>query len=58
MWHFRVGTFAMETQQTQFLCTAELYVTIKNIKISNVVQQYFCGEFMSSSTIHRTQVLA
>jgi hypothetical protein len=58
MWHVRVRTFAMETQQTNFLCTAELNVTLNNIKISNVAQQYFGGEFVSPATVHRTQVLA
>jgi len=29
------------------VCTVELYVTVNNIKIVNVAQKYFYGEFMS-----------
>jgi hypothetical protein len=64
MWHVRVRTFATETQQTRFLFTAELHVTVNSIKISNIAQQqqqqqqHFCGEFMSPATIHRPQDIA
>lgn len=36
----------MEIQQTRVLFIVEKHVTVNNIKISSVAQQYFCGEFM------------
>jgi len=33
------------------LCIVELYVTVNNIKIINVLQKYFYGEFISPETI-------
>jgi hypothetical protein len=35
----------------RFVCTVELHVTVNNIKILDVPQQYFYGKFISPATI-------
>jgi len=46
-----VTIISIERKTMVSLCIVELYVTVNNIKIINVLQKYFYGEFISPETI-------
>ena len=54
MWRVRITDVAMEAQKMSSVCIVDLDVTVNNIKIMNVAQQRFYGEFMSLAAIKRT----